>query len=97
MKFLIPLFLLFSSSLFAQYSNISLLDQLRLEMEEQDNSGTFLMAGNTADVSQLTEVDKIDFLQKAIVSLVAERYISYAGDPYLNKNCLLYTSPSPRD
>ncbi|WP_273446955.1 hypothetical protein [Neolewinella agarilytica] len=86
MKSLIVSLLLFSCPLFAQYSNISLLDQLRLEIEEQDASGTFLMAGNTADVSELEEMDKVEFLQRAIVSLAVERYSTFAGDPYLHKD-----------
>ncbi len=85
MKTLPFLFLLFSLSLSAQYSNISLLDQLRLEIEERDASGDKLLAGNMADVSQVEGVDKVEFLQKAIVSLAIERYSTYSGDPYAYK------------
>lgn len=82
MKTLIYFLFLLPVGLTAQYSNISLIDQLSLEMAHRDANESVLLAGRVADASQLDDKAKATFLERSISAIPFNRYDTYSGSPY---------------
>lgn len=82
MKYILFILLLTTTTLSAQYSNISLQDQLRLEIERRDPYTSVLLSGTKADVSQLADASKVKYLQRSLSAIPVERYAAFSGNPY---------------
>ena len=76
------LFCLTPLLLSAQYRDVRLMDQMRQQVNQKDAPQLLTTKGTETDVSQLNTDEKVEYLEKAMRPIVAERYLDIANKPY---------------